>query len=170
MKGSAFKLGNVATKSALKDRKSNTKRNDKSAHHGGDHQHNWDKNTEREVYPEDYPETFEKKQYKLNERRKTQEQAKKIDKSAVPMKSPMMQIEPGTCAVCGGTREQHAAAPNADHGYRMGQAESMQDSKDKREVEMGAERAELIEKYGSWEAAVEANEQRIAENTNKGPE
>ena len=76
-------------------------------------------------------------------------------------KSPLMTIKPGTCAICGGPREAHTSS--TDHTYRMGQAESVQASKDKRKVELDAERAKLIEKYGSWEAAVAANEKRKAQ-------
>ena len=135
MKGSAFKLGNVATKSALKDTKA------------------------------DYTEDLHHKGTVVHEDDDTH-----AGESPGKMKSPMMQIESGTCAVCGGTREQHNPGQwnYPGHAYRMGQAEKVQDFKDKRKIDMEAKKAELIEKYGSWEAAVAANEKKIAENTNKG--
>ena len=131
MKGSAFKLNNVATKSALKHTESIER--GKSATHEDHHEGRAD----------------------------IKRPPGGLKDSPVPMKSPLMTIKPGTCAICGGPREAHTSS--TDHTYRMGQAESVQASKDKRKVELDAERAKLIEKYGSWEAAVAANEKRKAQ-------
>tara|TARA_R110000851_G_scaffold221902_1_gene374711 strand:+ start:1536 stop:2285 length:750 start_codon:yes stop_codon:yes gene_type:complete len=89
MKGSAFKLNNVATKSALKDQRGTHIKEDKKQHADADH--TW----ESHGGPKTKRETEESKQDKLNKRRKAQDlkplAKKEIDKSAVPMKSPLEQ-------------------------------------------------------------------------------
>ena len=92
--------------------------------------------------------------------------------SMAKMKSPMMQIKSGTCAVCSATREQHNVGKwnEANHAYTMGQAESVQSSKDERKIEMAAKKEALIKKYGSMEAAIAANEAKKAKEAEEAEE